>query len=78
LVKKRTSSSSTIEFVPYDQAYEPGFEDMMRRVPCVDKLLALTGFRPETSLNEIIDRVTAFFRQKEEAATPRAATSHAI
>ena len=78
LVKKRTSSTSPIEFVPYDQAYEPGFEDMMRRVPCVDKLHALTGFRPQTSLNEIIDRVTAFFRQKEEAATPRAATSTAV
>jgi len=78
LVKKRTSSTSPIEFVPYDQAYEPGFEDMMRRVPCVDKLHALTGFRPETSLNEIIDRVTAFFRQKEEAAIPRAATSAAV
>src|ERR1700731_118036 len=77
LVKQRTSSSSPIEFVPYDQAYEPGFEDMMRRVPCVDKLHALTGFRPETSLNEIIDRVTAFFRQKEEAAIPRAAASSA-
>jgi UDP-glucose 4-epimerase len=78
LVKKRTSSSSPIEFVPYDQAYEPGFEDMMRRVPCVDKLHALTGFRPKTSLNEIIDRVTAFFREKEEAATPRRATSSAV
>jgi UDP-glucose 4-epimerase len=78
LVKKRTSSTSPIEFVPYDQAYEPGFEDMMRRVPCVDKLHALTGFRPQTSLNEIIDRVTDFFRQKEEAAIPRAATSTAV
>jgi UDP-glucose 4-epimerase len=78
LVKKRTGSSSPIEFVPYDQAYEPGFEDMMRRVPCVDKLYALTGFRPETSLNEIVDRVTAFFRQREEAATPRAATSNVV
>jgi len=78
LVKERTSSSSSIEFVPYDQAYEPGFEDMMRRVPCVDKLQALTGFRPETSLNEIIDRVTAFFREKDEAATPRAAASSAF
>jgi UDP-glucose 4-epimerase len=78
LVKERTRSTSPIEFVPYDQAYEPGFEDMMRRVPCVDKLHALTGFRPQTSLNEIIDRVTTFFRQKEEAATPRAATSSAV
>jgi UDP-glucose 4-epimerase len=77
LVKERTRSNSPIEFVPYDQAYEPGFEDMMRRVPCVDKLHALTGFRPQTPLNEIIDRVTTFFRQKEEALTPRAATSSA-
>jgi len=78
LVKQRTGSSSSIEFVPYDRAYEPGFEDMMRRVPCVDKLQALTGFRPQTSLNEIIDRVTTFFRQKEEAGIPRAATSTAV
>lgn len=63
-VKERTGSSSTIEYVPYDQAYEPGFEDMMRRVPCVDKLQGLTGFRPQTSLNEIIDRVAEHFREK--------------
>jgi len=78
LVKERTRSNSPIEFVPYDQAYEPGFEDMMRRVPCVDKLHALTGFRPQTPLNEIIDRVATFFRQKEEALAPRAATSSAV
>jgi UDP-glucose 4-epimerase len=78
LVKQRTASSSSIEFVPYDQAYEPGFEDMMRRVPCVDKLQALTGFRPQTSLNEIIDRVTVYFRLKEDAVSPRAATSTAV
>src|ERR1700688_1192752 len=61
LVKERTRSSSPIEFIPYDRAYEPGFEDMMRRVPCVDELEALTGFRPQTPLNEIIDRVTGYF-----------------
>src|SRR3989440_5979095 len=63
-VKERTASSSSIEYVPYDQAYEPGFEDMMRRVPSVDKLQSLTGFRPETPLNEIVDRVSDHFRQK--------------
>ncbi len=78
LVKERTRSTSSIEFVPYDQAYEPGFEDMMRRVPCVDKLHSLTGFRPQTSLNEIIERVADFFRQKEETVAPRAATSRAV
>ena len=66
LVKKRTNSSSPVEFIPYDQAYEPGFEDMMRRVPSVDKLLSLTGFRPQTSLNDIIDRVAAYFREKAQ------------
>jgi UDP-glucose 4-epimerase len=80
LVKQRTASSSAIEFVPYDQAYEPGFEDMMRRVPCVDKLQALTGFRPQTPLTEIIDRVAAFFQQRAAAAAPppRAAANSAV
>jgi UDP-glucose 4-epimerase len=79
LVKQRTGSESAIEFVPYDKAYEPGFEDMMRRVPCVDKLEALTGFRPRTPLTEIIDRVAAFFQQKAEPVpTPRAAAGSAV
>jgi hypothetical protein len=39
---------------------------MMRRVPSVDKLFALTGFRPQTPLTEIIDRVTQSFRVKQE------------
>ena len=74
LVKERTRSSSPIEFIPYDRAYEPGFEDMVRRVPSVDKLEALTGFRPQTPLGEIIDRVTAYFQSKLDF-TPHAATS---
>lgn len=68
MVKERTKSTSSIEYVPYDKAYEPGFEDMMRRVPSVEKLYALTGFRPETPLSEIIDRVTLSFQAKTERA----------
>ena len=64
-VKTRTGSSSQIRYIPYDQAYEPGFEDMMRRVPSVEKLEGLTGFRPRTSLAEIIDRVTNYFKEKD-------------
>ena len=64
MVKHRTGSDSPIQFVPYDEAYEPGFEDMMRRVPSIEKLHVLTGFRPQTGLSEIIDRVSAHFRQK--------------
>ncbi len=51
-------SSSPIEHVSYDQAYAPGFEDMRRRKPVVDKLEHATGFRPRTSLLDII-RLTA-------------------
>ena len=71
-VKSRTLSESEITYVPYDQAYEPGFEDMMRRVPCVDKLHALTGFRPQTKLADIIDRVTSYLRDRQAAERPRA------
>ena len=77
-VKLRTGSSSPIEYIPYDQAYEPGFEDMMRRVPAVEKLEALTGFRPRTSLNEIIDRVSAYFLQKSGPAAAQKAVSGTI
>lgn len=76
-VKDRTKSESAIQYIPYDQAYEPGFEDMMRRVPCVDKLAALTGFRPQTPLNEIVDRVTASFQSKLERTAEFAVTAKA-
>jgi UDP-glucose 4-epimerase len=65
VVKQRTDSTSPIQFIPYEKAYEPGFEDMMRRVPSIDKLYALTGFRPQTNLAEIIDRVASHYRQRE-------------
>jgi hypothetical protein len=49
---------------------------MMRRVPCVDKLHALTGFRPQTPLNEIIDRVTVFFRDTTSRPAAKMATTN--
>jgi UDP-glucose 4-epimerase len=78
LVKQRTGSSSSIQFIPYDKAYEPGFEDMVRRVPSIDKLHGLTGFRPQTSLNEIIDRVAAYFRQNDSLLAGNIAAKHSI
>lgn len=47
-------SSSTMELVPYDDAYAPGFEDMLRRRPCIDKLATVAGFSPRHSLETII------------------------
>ena len=66
VVKERTGSSSTLKYIPYDQAYEPGFEDMFRRVPSLEKLEGLTGFRPQTNLPEIVDRVAANIVQTKQ------------
>jgi UDP-glucose 4-epimerase len=66
-VKQQAKSASPIEFIPYDQAYEPGFEDMPRRVPCLDKLVKLTGFRPATPLTKIINRVIEHDTAKRSA-----------
>jgi len=60
-VKERTRSKSEIVNVPYDQAYEEGFEDMPRRVPDLQKLRALTGYEPKVHLDEILDRVIEYF-----------------
>jgi UDP-glucose 4-epimerase len=74
VVKQRTKSESPITYIPYDQAYEPGFEDMPRRVPALEKLQKLTGFRPATPLTEIVDRVVAHFQKKPDAALMPAAS----
>jgi UDP-glucose 4-epimerase len=56
-VKAITASRSPIVTIPYDQAYEAGFEDMPRRVPDLAKIEALIGYRPAVELDEIIRRV---------------------
>ena len=60
-VKARAASKGEIVLVPYDQAYEEGFEDMQRRVPDLAKLRGLTGYQPQVQLDEILDRVIAYF-----------------
>ena len=60
-VKERTASRSEIVKVPYDQAYEEGFEDMPRRVPDLQKLRDLVGYEPKVHLDEILDRVIEYF-----------------
>src|SRR6188472_3698813 len=56
-IKKMTGSSSTIVKIPYDQAYESGFEDMPRRVPDISKIRALIGYEPTVELDDILARV---------------------
>jgi UDP-glucose 4-epimerase len=67
LVKQRTKSNSKLEYVPYDKAYEPGFEDMFRRVPSLEKLQSLANFRPSIPLATIVDNVADHFRSKSVA-----------
>ena len=62
-VKARTGAKSEIVLVPYDRAYEEGFEDMQRRVPDLSKIRALTGYEPQVSLDGILDKVIAYFTQ---------------
>jgi UDP-glucose 4-epimerase len=68
LVKARTGSKSEIVFVPYDKAYEAGFEDMPRRVPDLTKVRNLVGYEPKILLNEIITRVIEYFRSSGDPA----------
>jgi nucleoside-diphosphate-sugar epimerase len=62
-VKKMTDSASPIEKVPYDVAYEAGFEDMPRRVPDIAKIQSLVGFAPKMGLDDIIRSVVEHVRQ---------------
>jgi UDP-glucose 4-epimerase len=48
-----------LEFVPYQEAYSSGFEDLSRRRPDIQKLVALTGFKPSTGIAAVIRRVAA-------------------
>jgi len=61
-VKELTKSTSEIVFVPYDDAYEEGFEDMPRRVPDTTKINQLVGFKAEMTLDGILETVISFHR----------------
>ena len=62
-VKRLAESSSPIGFVPYDQAYQPGFEDLRRRVPDIEKAGRLVGYRAQVPLDETLRRVIDFLRR---------------
>lgn len=66
----RTESDSEITFVPYDEAYEEGFEDMDRRIPDLTRIDAQIGWRPSRTLDEIIDDVIEFTRSPTPLPTP--------
>jgi UDP-glucose 4-epimerase len=70
-VKELTESRSDLRLVPYDQAYAKGFEDMRRRVPSIDKIYQLMGWRPTKSLDEILQLTIEFQRAEGVQADRR-------
>lgn len=64
LVKQLTNSPSEIVFIPYEQAYDEGFEDMKRRLPDLTKIQNLIGYKPSLDLPEMLERIIAYERQR--------------
>ena len=62
-VKEMTGSNSAIEHIPYEKAYGPGFEDMEKRCPNIDKIKKLIGFKPGYDLEAIIQSVIDYFKE---------------
>ncbi len=63
MVKTLTGSSSEIQFIPYDKAYEEGFEDMPRRSPDISKINLLTDYKPTLGIREILLKVIDYFKE---------------
>lgn len=63
-IKQLTESASNIVFVPYDEAYEAGFEDMMRRVPDIAKIRALIGYNPKVDLDAMLTSIIEYHHVK--------------
>ncbi|MCB2192783.1 MAG: GDP-mannose 4,6-dehydratase [Deltaproteobacteria bacterium] len=64
MVKKLTQSDSPIKMIPYEEAYEEGFEDMPRRMPDVSKLRELVGFAPEMDIEQVVRSVIRYYRER--------------
>jgi UDP-glucose 4-epimerase len=83
LVKQKLNSNSQIRYIPYDQAYEDGFEDMVRRIPSIEKISKCIDWHPVTPLETTIDTIIRYFREKDQFApenerlVPRGAASSA-
>ena len=63
-VRARANSQSPIVLIPYDQAYESGFEDMPRRLPDTSKINRVIGFQPRVGLDDIIAEVIDYFQSR--------------
>ena len=73
IVINAVGSTSSVVHIPYEEAYEEGFEDMERRVPDISKIQALTGWRPTLGL----DRIVADVVRSERSALPSTTSQRA-
>lgn len=64
LIKKMTKSSSRIVYIPYDVAYQEGFEDMKKRIPDISKVGRLIGYKPTLDVEGIVATVIEYYRKK--------------
>jgi len=64
LIKAIARSDSPIEFIPYDQAYEEGFEDMRRRIPDLSKIRRLVGYEPAVDLPKLLAEIVEYYRPR--------------
>lgn len=63
-IKKMTGSSSEIKSIPYERVYGQGFDDMRRRVPCLEKIQKLVGYKPNTSIDQTLELIIQYFRKE--------------
>ncbi|MBX3001289.1 MAG: GDP-mannose 4,6-dehydratase [Caldilineaceae bacterium] len=63
-VSRQADSASTVTYIPYNEAYAPGFEDMRRRVPNIDKIRRTVGWSPGHTLTDILTDVLAYERER--------------
>jgi UDP-glucose 4-epimerase len=62
MVKQMTDSDSEVVFVPYDEAYEAGFEDMQRRLPDLTRIQEFIGYQPSLDLPDMLEKIIAHYR----------------
>ncbi len=65
-VKERAGSESAIKMIPYNEAYEEGFEDMQRRQPDISKINRVIGWEPRKNLDQTLDEIIAYFRDRSD------------
>ena len=61
---ERSGSTSSIQYIPYSEAYGVGYEDMRHRAPCLEKISKAIGYKPQTDLDQILDTVIASMRER--------------